>query len=417
MQNKESLQDKFKEFGAQPSDALWNSIASNLDKKRKKKIIWIWWIGSGFAATLIVGLGLSNSFHEKYKKHDVLSSYIIKKNETSKTEANLTVTTDELINLNKIEELNTPSKRKTESALRKTRSKMSTSTLKAKKSFDKQKNIQKIDVTNPIGLKNIAPTHEEYSIEIISKLQPRKLDLLTTALNQTNLFTNLEAVKTPRQFEFSLKALTFINVKNQEQTPDKTVFTDQTGENSNPNTNENTPGNTLGASYSMLENNVTQPNSFIKTANPLALRFGISTKLFNRFKIQSGLDFGWVNSKSITTDNNYRSSIFTIGIPLLFNFNIVNKRRFDINIIAGVVNDLVLLKQDKTLQGSALSFTKHYLAGIESGFSFDYKLSERLKLGIGTGLKYYYYSNTITPEKSIANKLLYKIDIGLIWKY
>ena len=35
MQNKGSLHQKFDGFGAQPSDKLWDSIASNLDHKNK----------------------------------------------------------------------------------------------------------------------------------------------------------------------------------------------------------------------------------------------------------------------------------------------------------------------------------------------------------------------------------------------
>ena len=58
MQNKGSLHNKFEGFGAQPSKNLWDSIASNLDQKKKRRAIIFWWLGSGFAAGIVVLFGV-----------------------------------------------------------------------------------------------------------------------------------------------------------------------------------------------------------------------------------------------------------------------------------------------------------------------------------------------------------------------
>lgn len=45
MQNNEdrgSLAEKFRDFGAAPSDALWNSISEQLGEKKKRRIA-AWW--------------------------------------------------------------------------------------------------------------------------------------------------------------------------------------------------------------------------------------------------------------------------------------------------------------------------------------------------------------------------------------
>ena len=63
MQNKGGLHNKFEGFGAAPSDQLWDSIASNLDQKKRKRAIFWWWFGSGLfaATTLFIGLNLYQS--------------------------------------------------------------------------------------------------------------------------------------------------------------------------------------------------------------------------------------------------------------------------------------------------------------------------------------------------------------------
>ena len=78
MQNKGSLHNKFEGFGAQPSAKLWDSIASNLDQKKKRRVKFWWWFGSGlFAVTvLLIGLNL-------YQSNGHISEPIVSKNHNS----------------------------------------------------------------------------------------------------------------------------------------------------------------------------------------------------------------------------------------------------------------------------------------------------------------------------------------------
>lgn len=57
MQNndqKGSLKDTFNNFGAAPTDGLWDAISGKLDEKKKRRFV-IWWWSSGLAAVLIIG--------------------------------------------------------------------------------------------------------------------------------------------------------------------------------------------------------------------------------------------------------------------------------------------------------------------------------------------------------------------------
>lgn len=55
--NKGSLTDKFRDFGAAPTDGLWDSIAAQLDDKKKRRIGFWWWT-TGLAALLLVVSGI-----------------------------------------------------------------------------------------------------------------------------------------------------------------------------------------------------------------------------------------------------------------------------------------------------------------------------------------------------------------------
>ena len=57
MQNndqKGSLKDTFNNFGAAPTDGLWDAISGKLDEKKKRRFAFWWW-SSGLAAVLIIG--------------------------------------------------------------------------------------------------------------------------------------------------------------------------------------------------------------------------------------------------------------------------------------------------------------------------------------------------------------------------
>ncbi|MES2555235.1 MAG: hypothetical protein V4604_03740 [Bacteroidota bacterium] len=63
MQNndqKGSLKDTFNEFGAAPTEGLWNAISDKLDDDKKKRRFAIWWWSTGLAAVLVVGFTVWN---------------------------------------------------------------------------------------------------------------------------------------------------------------------------------------------------------------------------------------------------------------------------------------------------------------------------------------------------------------------
>ncbi|MBF00452.1 hypothetical protein [Flavobacterium coralii] len=59
------FQEKFKDFEVNPPDFVWENIETELQKKKKRRVIPIWFRLSGVAALLLIGLLLLNPFEEE----------------------------------------------------------------------------------------------------------------------------------------------------------------------------------------------------------------------------------------------------------------------------------------------------------------------------------------------------------------
>jgi len=55
------FQEKLKNFETVPPEEVWNNIKIELQKKKKRRMIALWWKLSGIAASLILGLWISNT--------------------------------------------------------------------------------------------------------------------------------------------------------------------------------------------------------------------------------------------------------------------------------------------------------------------------------------------------------------------
>ena len=59
------FQEKFLDFKKTPDQKVWSSIEASLDKKKKKRILPLWWQLGGIAATLVLGLLVFNPFQNE----------------------------------------------------------------------------------------------------------------------------------------------------------------------------------------------------------------------------------------------------------------------------------------------------------------------------------------------------------------
>jgi len=55
------FQEKFKDFEVIPDEHIWDNIETQLDEKKKRRIIPFWWRLSGVAAALLIGFLITNA--------------------------------------------------------------------------------------------------------------------------------------------------------------------------------------------------------------------------------------------------------------------------------------------------------------------------------------------------------------------
>src|SRR6478672_7913701 len=56
------FQEKFRDFEVTPDEKVWENIEAALNKKKKRRVIPLWWKLTGVAALLLIGLLIFNRF-------------------------------------------------------------------------------------------------------------------------------------------------------------------------------------------------------------------------------------------------------------------------------------------------------------------------------------------------------------------
>ncbi|WP_396636162.1 outer membrane beta-barrel protein [Maribacter sp. R77961] len=67
------FQDKFLDFKEVPDDRVWKSIEVSLNKKKKKRVLPLWWQLGGIAAALLLGFVLFNPFMENNTTEEIIT--------------------------------------------------------------------------------------------------------------------------------------------------------------------------------------------------------------------------------------------------------------------------------------------------------------------------------------------------------
>ncbi|WP_405400033.1 hypothetical protein [Maribacter sp. Asnod2-G09] len=68
----ELFRDKLSDFKQTPDNKVWRAIDASLNKKKKKRIIPLWWSFGGIAAAIMIGLLVFNPFTEKHTSNEIL---------------------------------------------------------------------------------------------------------------------------------------------------------------------------------------------------------------------------------------------------------------------------------------------------------------------------------------------------------
>ena len=68
----ELFRDKLSDFKQAPDNKVWRAIDASLNKRKKRRVIPIWWSLSGIAAALLIGLLIFNPLTEEPTTNEIL---------------------------------------------------------------------------------------------------------------------------------------------------------------------------------------------------------------------------------------------------------------------------------------------------------------------------------------------------------
>lgn len=379
MQNKGSLHTKFENYGATPSDAVWQNIDATLTQKKKKKAIIFWWIGGSIAATVAILFSIKGNSSTQNTLPNVVNyvkeaSFPLQKTETSSQGLKNKMINHKQIAVSTVQSV----KNTTQQALSNT-----------KKSIIKSNDItESITSTNELQINGDQLMQKRITIhKMFTDLTPIKINF------KNQVVVSEFDYKTPKNiFHYSL------NFETVKRFPQAQITA-------------------LSASPDGFLDLSSQENLETITTSPFTINFGVGMNLSKRFEINSSISLGVLR----TTTSLTKTDIVYVGLPLNLQFHFIQKRRFNAYTTLGLINEIPFYERHKTALPSESIITKELISGFNGGFNFGlglgYNLNENIRLNILPNYKYYSKQTVKTNFDYIKSVHNLGFQIGAIWKY
>jgi hypothetical protein len=411
------FQEQLNNLEVTPNKKVWNNIESKL-KKKKRRIVPIWWFTSGIAAILVIGMLIFPLSNDENNFIDNDSKIII--TERSKKETKL-----ETIHKTKIDSVINHKKSEDKTILVADK-KVGLDQLKNKKKTDNKKELVSTKnvmkkvliadnfINEPIdSLKdkeNVVSKNETIFFDKKDKIKKNQINDIKKESNQNKKDLNNFVKK--RDSVLSTKIL-----KNKwSVAPVFAVLKSNSFSNTSP-LNENLSNSTKGKnsfSYgfqvgykinnkwsiqsgihlqemSYVNNQVTVISSITKNASSVTFNSGDSFS-FNEFLTQSS-DFASNSSLNTTSLNgNLNQTYGYIEIPIEVKYNFLSSKKFNTQIVVGFSslflnkNEVNLNSQFSSKLGKATYLNSINFSG-NLGFDFNYSLNRKWSLNLNPMFK------------------------------
>lgn len=425
MQNVEqqgSLSEKFQGFGAAPSDALWGNIAAAIDDKKKRRGAFWWWLGSGLAATVVIGILVFNGPYMNQNAVVVVEAENVPANKRIQGEVNYkeTSTINNLIDAGTIEEsqVEVVNQQPVNQNLEKSNQQI------ADANNDNIESTNKIQLIESVKLN---PTiNADYGL--VDFMQKPAISLLNVERNEPVIGllhldkkikhrpweigfhiayynTNLSIVsKKEMAYDPSVQTTSNVNVENFIDGPeDASLF------QSLPD------ATTLG--YSSLV-----PSTQSTVSKNINLGFYAGKYLTNRIMFQTGLGYSRSSYRTIYNNgfsNSPTTHITSLNIPVGFSIDAVQLQRFKLRPSIALNNEFAVYENVKTdmLMTEYLpkNLTSGYSASVELSIGHLFRLRPKLALNVSPSFRYYFLQNIQSQNYLIKENDWIGGKIGLIW--
>lgn len=407
MQNdsqKGMLGSRFENFNAAPSAGLWDSISSGLDEKKKRRgFIW-WWVGPGIAA-----IGLITAY--VYSDQSTNAEFTrLNTNQESKMDQHVHpdfVTSQSLLDA--------------DSSANMVNNQLHSGALEGTNS---QSGNQK-------GAQNFIPTMGELQTslgqqkEVINVVQKRGENLRKfeiaepqlIALNESkSKLPPVDLTKTKERFwETGIAVSSWQGI-------DHVIFKD-----AEVSLLDTTSGLTSGYNGE---------SKLYKTNRPIGLAFHSGYHINDRLRLVSGLSIESTHFKPMkntavlfdffeSSAGNFQSfSTYSIGLPLGVSYDFFKRKRLRFGAGLNLINEFVFAERIKPLYDANYvgptstdnNFITGYNLGIHPNLHVSYHPSEKMKIMVSPGMRWYPISQAATTHDFLQSKFYWGGTVGMIWE-
>lgn len=415
-----SLAERFGDFGAAPSDQLWNSIASSLDGERQKKRGVFWWWFSGIAAGLLLLTGVFQMgyFVGKGEHADALlespvrGNYPARQNtlvaihskETVQTGQNGIMTPEGLGNV-----LNT--------------------TEPAAISYSHGEAVEKMTPREPYLSTDQPLVFESgqagfgHAVENTNPMLLPAMRTVTIPSEKTDRMTlspdHLVVEKSKRgRWEFGFAVNSYSALRGVDQDLVSATDSSMTLSYDNLDTENSITGSGLLSSTSSNEASAT-------VRRPLSLECTLARQIGNRWSLATGIGLNVLSSKNTTyspVSTQSNSRYWTLSLPLVVDYDFVKRRRMDFSVGVGVMNEFPVFSHAQVLypanpENKVVSkvFSRGYMGSALCRLNWSYALNERLKLNVSPGMRYYFYQSLQSDLPVLKRNLWGGASLGITW--
>lgn len=427
------FQEKLKDFEAHPPEMIWNSIEAKLPRK-KRKIVPLWWVYGGAAASLIIGLLMTIT---PSKKREVFLE-------------------------NEMEMVTTPSKKKSESVVPKN------------KKLAPSLPIENVPKESSIIAKTIPHKNKsQVKTTIVKSKKNTKIGLAATDKYVTNTISKIKTGTTSEDAQKKLKPTENLNKR---EFPKKNLIAENTKTNvgietengknkwsvspvfaitnSNSFSNASPLDNTLNEantsgrnnySYGVklayqlatkweLQSGVLVQNMNFQTTNITVNPSAIGPEIFkNKYLGKTEIPRGFVNIPSATAETSLaldsqsaavpaqiNESISFLEIPVEVAYTFLESRKFRSKIVTGF-SSLFLQQNNTNINAENISFSTENKSINSINFSgnigldFQYSINPQFELSINPMFKA--QLNTFSKESVEFEPYTIGVYTGIIYKF
>ncbi|UKN03658.1 PorT family protein [Paracrocinitomix mangrovi] len=392
-----SLKDKFQDYGAAPSEALWGDIEAALDggERKKRGAFWWWFSGVSLAMTAVIlfVVNIDQGSNDHLANNNSNESSLVDVDENQEESISNNDTSKDIVEENEIlvDEV--------KSANQQSSSVQSTKSVIAKNEYVPFENVEKVE-------------HDVISSsDFIAKLPNQRVGLLQNIFQYPQMQPIEEFTpKVNRPWEVGFE-FGYYNDVDQFFNPQEEMINTVVP-----------PLNTYADAAIMNGNELALYNGQVRST--MFVRGFVGRYFSNRFAWRTGLDFGQTKYVSqLNQVENFQTTLSSVGIPFSVKFDAIQKKNFRWRFEGGVITELPIHQSVSFQSDLAQEATKSssvgigYRGALKLGTSLDFRIKNTLHMHISPAYRWYFYQTYPSQVPLLDRKHWVGGTVGLSWYF